>query len=67
MISLFAQVSLAADSFESMACRSATITHFQNSKELVILNIELKGVLQSKSNSEILNTSRKCVLLHIEN
>jgi len=55
MISLLAQASLAADSFESMACRSATITNFQNSKELVIMTIELKGVLQSKSNSEILN------------
>jgi hypothetical protein len=55
MISLFAQTTLAADSFESMACRTATITNFQNSKELVIMTIELKGVLQSKTNSEILN------------
>jgi len=44
-----------AQTFESTAYRSATITNFQNSKELVILNFELKGILQSKTNSEILN------------
>jgi hypothetical protein len=51
-----------AQAFESMACRSATITNFQNSKELVIMNFELKGILQSKTNSEILNNvSEMCV------
>jgi len=54
--------SASAQAFESMACRSATITNFQNSKELVIMNIELKGILQSKTNSEILNNvSEMCV------
>jgi hypothetical protein len=54
--------SASAQAFESMACRSATITNFQNSKELVIMNFELKGILQSKTNSEILNNvSEMCV------
>jgi hypothetical protein len=62
MISLLAQASLAADSFESLACRSATSTYIQNTKELVIMSYELKGIVQSKSNAEILNNvSEQCV------
>ena len=62
-VALIAWTGLAlAQTFESMACRSATITNFQNSKELVIMNFELKGILQSKTNSEILNNvSEMCV------
>lgn len=58
----FAAVSQAADSFESVACRSGTTTYIQNTKELVIMSYELKGILQSKSNAEILNNvSEQCV------
>jgi len=61
-IAMLAQVSQAADSFESKACRSATITMIQNSKELVISGFELKGILQSNTNAEILNNvSEICV------
>jgi hypothetical protein len=54
-IAMLTQVSQAAESFESKACRSATITMVQNSKELVISSFELKGILQSNTNAEILN------------
>ena len=62
MIFLFAPAVQAADSFESLACRSGTATIIQNTKELVIMSFELKGILQSKSNAEILNNvSEQCV------
>ena len=51
-----------AQTFESLACRSATSTYIQNTKELVIMSYELKGIVQSKSNAEILNNvSEQCV------
>jgi hypothetical protein len=59
--SAFAAVA-SADSFESLACRSGTATYIQNTKELVIMSFEVKGILQSKSNAEILNNvSEQCV------
>ena len=62
MIFLFMSAVHAADSFESLACRSGTTTYIQNTKELVIMSFEVKGILQSKSNAEILNNvSEQCV------
>ena len=52
----------AADSFESTACRSGTATMVHNSKELMIMGFELKGMLRSNTNTEILNNvSEICV------
>ena len=52
----------AADSFESTACRSGTATMVHNSKELMIVGFELKGMLRSNTNTEILNNvSEICV------
>jgi hypothetical protein len=51
----------ASDPFESMACRSGTATMVQNSKELMIIGLELKGMLRSNTNSEMLhNVSEIC-------
>ena len=62
IIFLFVPAVQAADSFESVACRSGTATFIQNTKELFIMGFELKGILQSKSNAEILNNvSEQCV------
>ena len=50
----------AADSFEATACRSGTITMVHASKELMVLSVELKGLLQS--DTEMLNNvSEICV------
>jgi hypothetical protein len=57
---LFVPSIQAADSFESTACRSGTMTMVQGSKELMILGFELKGILQS--NTEMFkNASEICV------
>ena len=51
----------ASDPFESMACRSGTATVVNNSKELMIMGLELKGMLLSNTNSEMLhNVSEIC-------
>lgn len=52
----------AADSFESTGCRSGTITMVHKSKERIILGFELKGMLRSNTDTEILNNvSEICV------
>ena len=57
---LFVTSIQAADTFESTACRSGTMTVVQGSKELMILAFELKGIVQS--NTEMLNNaSELCV------
>ena len=59
---VFISTAQAADSFESTACRSGTSTMVQYSKELMIMGFELKGMLRSNTNTEILNNvSEICV------
>ena len=61
-IFIFIPTAKAADPFESIACRSGTATMVHNSKELTIMGFELKGMLRSNTNSEILdNVSEICV------
>ena len=60
-IFVFIPTAQAADPFESIACRSGTATMVHNSKELMIMGLELKGMLRSNTNSEILhNVSEIC-------
>jgi hypothetical protein len=52
----------AAESFESTACASGTSTMVHNSKELMVLGFEFKGIVRSNTNSEIFNNvSEMCV------
>jgi len=52
----------AADPFESTACVSGTSTMLHNSKELMVLSFEMKGIVRSNTNSEIFNNvSEMCV------
>ena len=52
----------AADPFESTICASGIMNILQNSKELMTSSFELKGIVRSNTNSEILNnTSEMCV------
>ena len=52
----------AADSFESTTCYSGTDTMFHNSKELVVVSFECKGIVRSDTNSEIFNNVSEMVL-----
>jgi len=61
-IIVFIPTAQAADPFESTACRSGTSTMVHISKELMIMGFELKGMLRSNTNTEILNNvSEMCV------
>ena len=61
-IIVFIPTAQAADPFESIACRSGTGTMVHNSKELVVMGFEIKGMLRSNTNTEILNNvSEICV------
>jgi len=52
----------AADPFESTACVSGTMNIVHNSEELMASSLELKGIVRSNTNSEILNNvSEMCV------
>lgn len=60
-IFVFIPVVQASDPFESMACRSGTATMVHNSKELIVMGYEIKGMVRSNTNSEILhNVSEIC-------
>jgi len=61
-IFLFVPTIHAANPFESTACVSGTMNIIQNSKEIMASSLELKGIVRSNTNSEILNNvSEMCV------
>ena len=45
----------AADPFESTVCGSGTMTMVHSSKELTVMSFEIKGMVRSNTDSEILN------------
>jgi len=57
----------AQESFESTTCVSGTMNVVYGSKELFISSMDLKGIVRSDSNSEILNNvSEWCVGLYTQ-
>jgi len=61
-IFVFTPTVQAADSFESTACVSGTNTMFHNSKELMVVSFECKGIVRSNTNSEIFNNVSEMVV-----
>lgn len=62
VIFLFIPTVQAADSFESTACVSGTMTMLHNSKELMVCSLECKGIVRSNTNSEIFNNVSEMVM-----
>ena len=61
-ILMFVPTVQAADSFESTACYSGTMTMLHSSKELTVMSFECKGIVRSNTNSEIFNNASEMVM-----